>query len=112
MPNALINDGSRASSIEIRNPVCPSRTSKQRIVGHPCPCFLRHDFTEVVFKPMVYGLSGRVCQFLFLAMSRSGRQRTLKSSELVRRNGRAYLLESLEKFLSVRIRLLIEPLLD
>jgi hypothetical protein len=33
------------------------------------------DFTEVVFKPTVYGLSGRGLPFLFLVMSLSGSQK-------------------------------------
>ena len=32
------------------------------------------DFTEVFLKSMAYSLSGRACQFLFLAMSLSGSQ--------------------------------------
>jgi hypothetical protein len=42
--------------------------------AHTLACFHAACFTEVVFKPVAYGLSGAACQFLFLVMSLSGRQ--------------------------------------
>ena len=46
----------------------------QRILRRWIICFDVADFTEVVFEPMAYRLSGRAGQFLFLVMSLSGSQ--------------------------------------
>jgi hypothetical protein len=45
------------------------------------PAFTSMDFTEVVLQSVVYGLSARVRQFPFLAMSRSGSQATPHSGQ-------------------------------
>src|SRR5579864_7562315 len=47
---------------------CPSATSKERFVGSSANHFHVVYFTEVVFDSVVYGLSGRAWQFLFLVM--------------------------------------------